>query len=363
MSRLDAALVAIRFAVGLWIMWSVRPARPWAVGGSPDPVSVVIPARNEEHAIGALLDSIGVREGDEVVVVDDHSSDRTAEVAEAHGARVCRASDPPPGWTGKTWACQVGADATSNAVLAFVDADVSFGVEGIEPVLALHAEAGGLVSVQPFHEPGRPVEHLAMIPNIVAYAGTGAGMPSGPTAGAFGPVLVTNRADLAKAGGHAAVSSSIVEDLALARRYRDTGQGVEVRAGRDVVSFRMYPAGFGALVDGFRKNLAGGFVGVRPAVAALVVVWITLLVQATGWLLSVSSDGRWPAAIALYVLTGAQVAWMARRLGSFSPLAWLAFPASLAVFLAVFVLSLFDLARGHTAWKGRRVSLRNQNPG
>ena len=77
-------------------------------------ISVVVPARDEADRIGPCLDGLA---GDpaiaEVLVVDDGSTDGTAAVARARGARVVRAPVPPPGWVGKPWALQQGLEAAS----------------------------------------------------------------------------------------------------------------------------------------------------------------------------------------------------------------------------------------------------------
>ena len=98
---------------------------------TPDPsaaaidVRVVIPARNEADSVAACVHACR-RQATEVVVVDDASSDGTADIALAAGAThvVPLDDDPPPGWTGKARACAAGARQATTEWLAFVDADV-----------------------------------------------------------------------------------------------------------------------------------------------------------------------------------------------------------------------------------------------
>jgi 4,4'-diaponeurosporenoate glycosyltransferase len=70
-------------------------------------VSVIVPARNEEANLARCLQSL-TGQSDvsyEVIVVDDHSTDRTAEIARNFPVRVMEADPLPPGWAGKCNAC------------------------------------------------------------------------------------------------------------------------------------------------------------------------------------------------------------------------------------------------------------------
>ena len=323
-------------------------------------MSVVIPARDEAASIRGLVCS--VPDGVEVVVVDDHSGDTTAIEAASAGARVIAAEPLPEGWTGKAWACEQGVAAATRDTIVFVDADVRFGADGLDAAVAAHDRHGGLVSVQPFHEPGRPAEALASIFNIVAFGATDAASPLGRwrgARGAFGPVLVTDRADHAAVGGHRAVRASVVDDVALAGRYRERGLPVTIFAGAGLIAFRMYPDGFGQLVEGFTKNMASGVEAVRRTTTAVVVAWLTLLVQAAAApLVALLTGDGGLAAIALYAGVALQLWWMGRRLGRFGPLVALAFPVSVVVFLAVFVRSVWATRTGSVSWRGRRILTR-----
>ena len=357
MSTVDLVLVVVRLAVGCWLLWVVP-----GLGGRRGPtssVSVVVPARDEERSLAGLLASLP--RGVEVVVTDDGSADRTAELASDAGARVVPAGELPVGWVGKSWACATGAAQADGDTLVFVDADVRFSPGGLESVVGELDGRGGLVSVQPFHEPGRPVERLAQLFNIVAFAGTDAGSPVGRwrgSRGAFGPVLATSRRDYEAVGGHDAVRSSVVDDVALAERYRSAGLPVTVRAGRDDVSFRMYPEGLGQLVEGFTKNMVAGAAAVRRTTTVLVIAWLTLLVQASVAPVraAAADDGDALATAALlYLAVALQVWWMGRRLGRFGPAVSLAFPLSTALFLFVFLRSAWASASGSVSWRGRQV--------
>ncbi|MGK2929748.1 MAG: glycosyltransferase [Acidimicrobiales bacterium] len=358
MSAPDLTLVLVRLAIGCWLLWTVRTVTPPGRPVDLSDVSVVIPARNEASSLPVLLASLPSQA--DIVVVDDGSTDGTAEVAAAAGARVLRSASLPPGWTGKSWACWQGAAAVDGSTLVFVDADVRFAGGGLHAVVDDHAAAGGLLSVQPFHEPGGGAESLASIFNIVGYAGTDAASPLGRrrgARGAFGPVLATTRENYERVGGHEAVRDSVVDDVALATRYRAAGLPVTIRGGGQVVQMRMYPDGFGQMLAGFTKNVAAGAGAVRRGTAVLVVAWLSLLVQAAAapGLALAAGEGLAGAGV-LYSAVALQYWWMSRRLGRFGPVLALLFPVSVALFLVVFARSVWATATGSVSWRGRRVA-------
>ncbi len=368
MPLLETVSVVLRLLAGCWLLWRVP-----LVGPPPRPrglAAVVVPARDEATALPALLGSLVPQlvPGDELVVVDDHSSDDTAGVAVSFGATVMRASALAPGWTGKAAACWVGVQATSAEVLVFVDADVTLAPDGLDRILAEAAGAGGLLSIQPHHVTQRPYERLSGVFNVVGLMGSDVCTPLGDRlapSGAFGPVLVTGRDDYDAAGGHAHpdVRGAVLDDVALARRYRALGLPVRVRGGKGVATFRMYPDGLGSLAEGWSKNIAGGANATRPLTLMLVVAWLSLHIQATWWAVRFAltgdgpGDGPWLTAAA-YGAVALQSAWMLRRVGRFGRGTAALFPLPLAFFLAVFARSLvLTFVRRKVRWKGREIAI------
>ena len=360
----DLAAFLVLWAVGWWLLWRFRRPGPPQPDGRP-PVSVVVPARDEAATLPTLLASLGRerRPGDEVLVVDDRSTDATAEVAAAAGARVLTAPEPPPGWAGKTWACATGAEKASAPLLVFLDADARLEPGGLDRIAGLATERHGLVSLQPFHLVPRPVERLAAFCNLVGVMGTGAFTPLGdrvPARGAFGPCLATSAEDYRRAGGHAAVAGSVLDDVALARRYREAGLPVTLRSGSGVIAYRMYPEGLRSLVEGFTKNLAGGAGAAGPLTTLLVAGWLAATVAP---LVLVT---RLPVAVSLaaYALVALQVHVHLRRLGSFGAATAALYVLPLLVFLAVFARSVALTALGRPVrWKGRSLPSRPRRGG
>src|SRR3974390_2098782 len=97
-----------------------------AAPAKPPEVTVVVPARNEQACLGSCLSSLTAQAGVtfEIIVVDDHSTDRTREIAESFTeVRVISSPPLPPGWTGKNNAVIAGASQARGAWLLFTDAD------------------------------------------------------------------------------------------------------------------------------------------------------------------------------------------------------------------------------------------------
>lgn len=366
---MSLVIVVFGWLCGWWLLWSV-PLLWRRAGETPvqrPRLSVIVPARDEAASLPHLLRSLRseLRAGDELIVVDDRSTDATAQLAAAAGASVIAAPALPPGWTGKSWACDNGVRAAEGELLVFLDADVRLRAGALDAVAGLHAEHGGLVSVQPFHETEHAYERLSALFNVVSFMGVGAASPQrrGRADGAFGPCLVCAPADYARVGGHAAVRGEVVEDLALARSFDEAGLPVTVRGGGELIRFRMYPGGLRQLVEGWTKNLAVG-AGTVPVVrSAGVAAWITALLVTVQWQIEHLAGGG-PGAVtvvAAYLAVVLQLRTFFARLGDFG-LRWaVAYPLLLGVFVAVFIRSLYATSvRRSVMWRGRSIPVRGR---
>jgi glycosyltransferase involved in cell wall biosynthesis len=364
MGWLEVSLL-VRWLLG-WLLALRLPLLPPGTPSQPGRLSVLIPARNEAATLPHLLAAL-VRQRlrpDEVIVIDDHSSDATAAVAlQASGELPIRVLQPPPlpaDWCGKTWALHHGVQASSGELLVFLDADTEPEPECLERLLAWRERLGGLVTVQPYHRTEKPYEQLSLLFNLVGLMA----VPLGPACGvAFGPAMATSRLDYERSGGHAAVAGRVVEDWFLAHCYERAGLPVSACIGYGQIAYRMYPGGLGDLVSGFDKNFATAAGEVRWPWMLAVLLWLSGLFWAAwclpavllGWPM-VGDHAILPNAL-VYAAYAVQLLLLTRRVGRFS---WinLIFPIPVLFFLGVFVRAIFNLERGEVQWKGRRFRTR-----
>jgi 4,4'-diaponeurosporenoate glycosyltransferase len=366
----EAALNVAGIVGGVLALWRVPSfADGKAAARTPDPaglsdVAVVVPARNEERRLPSLLDSLARQRpsGFETVVVDDRSEDATAQVASRAGARLVRPPEPPPGWTGKSWACWNGALSATGRILVFLDADVV--LEGEDALSRVVAEfrkraVDGAFSVQPYHTVVRVYEQLSLFFSLIAVAGMGQSTPAGERLrplGAYGPCLAIGRETYFAVGGHEAVRSAVHEDIAFGRRLSGAGRPAVCRAGRGAVAFRMYGEGFRSLVEGWSKNFSTGAALVPFPLLLLLVLWLGAGVSLAAWL-AFLPDRAVP--LALYLLYAAALWRSSRLIGDFRPWVCLLYPVPLLFFLGVFLHSLRMRAfGGRVRWKGRVIDVR-----
>jgi Glycosyl transferase family 2 len=225
------------------------------VGGCvlPDAVSVLIPARNEERVIAAclasLLDSRGVRI--EIVVLDDGSTDRTAEIVLEFAARESRvrleSSPPLPiGWNGKQHACYTLAGLAQYPILCFLDADVRVTPEAVSTMSAFLARSGSdLVSGFPRQEAETTLEWLLLplihfvLLSYLPLAGMRTSSAPGFAAGC-GQFLMMRRDAYRKTGGHAQIRTTMHDGLLLPQLFRRHGLHTDIADLTHLATCRMY---------------------------------------------------------------------------------------------------------------------------
>ncbi len=348
----------------LWAGWQVMgrpyPARNVREEDLPDailPLSVIIPARNEENNLSALLDALsGARPPPaEILVVDDGSTDETAAIARQRGIRVVPPGDVPPGWRGKTWACWKGAQAAAQPWLCFMDADTRPSPPGLAVAWHLAGRLNAAVSVAAYQRVGRVHENLSAFFVLAMSGGVGgfSRIRRRVKQGLFGPFLLVSRQHYERVGGHKAVKAEILEHFFMARRFLETGVRTEILPGRGILDIRMYPGRLQNLISGWRKAFSAGAQGSDPRLLFLTVLWMSggvmavfLCFGATGLVHPAVAYGGYPLFAVSYGLA-------LRRVGKFAVWCWLVYPIPLFFFLLVY--SGVIGRRQPATWKGRSV--------
>jgi glycosyltransferase involved in cell wall biosynthesis len=266
-------------------------------------VSVLIPARNEEGVIAASIESLLASRGIEieVLVLDDGSTDRTAEIVQSIAMRdprvVLRSSPPlPGGWNGKQHACYALAQAARSSVLCFLDADVRLAPQALAEMSGFLASTGSdLVSGFPRQETVTPLEWL-LLPLIhfvlLSYLPLAAMRTSGAPGLAVGcgQFLMVRREAYRKAGGHAEIRATMHDGLLLPKLFRRHGLRTDIADLTHLATCRMYHSA-SQVWQGLSKNATEGMA--TPA-RILPFTFLLLFGQVLPFLLAVSI-AVWPA--------------------------------------------------------------------
>lgn len=348
--------------------------RPQRNSVTHESIAVLIPARNESQSIAKAVASACAQlncDDLSITVLDDGSTDATAEIARAVRPTDPRLhvlpspQDPPSGWLGKPWACQQLGQLPhiqSADVFVFMDADVVLEPHAIAAAVALMRSADlDVVCPYPRQVTSTTLQKLvqplllqwswaAMLPLRIAERSRQSSLTAGN-----GQFFVVDARVYRRAGGHAVVAAEVIEDIALVRAIKRAGGRGGVVDGTHLATCTMYYDN-PALIAGFTKSLWAAF-GSRTA-AGLIAMVFTLLfivpVPATFITLStgaVGSAGIWATA---YTAAAASRFIVAMRTGG--PLgAALAHPVSIAVFIWLLARSWHAKATGTLTWKGRSL--------
>jgi hypothetical protein len=361
-----AALPAVLLAANLPLLRRPRPAP--AETGREAPISVLIPARDEERNIGAALESVlqETRADLEVLVLDDDSGDATAALVARYAAhdsrvRLLRGEPLPPGAWGKPSACARLAEAARGAELVFMDADVCLAPGALRRLRAERVRSGAaLLSGVPrqvtlgFGERlVVPLIHFVLLGFLPLLAMRRSLHPAFGVA--CGQLMIVERSAYFAAGGHRAVADKIHDGMALARALRRAGFRTELADFTRVARCRMYRS-WREVANGFAKNAHEGL-----GSPGGIVPWTLLLFGGqTAWvaLAPLAFSGAVPAApvvLAAALSLGARAA-VALRFAQ--PLASVSFhPLGVAVLVALQWWALWRRRRGRpVAWK-RRTAL------
>ena len=250
------------------------PARAGTVYDQPEPeqlieLTVIIPARNEEDCLAACIRSLVSQSEDifelgkdwELVVVDDHSTDKTSEIARSFPkVTVLQAGKLEKSWTGKANAIWAAARQARGRWLLFTDADTIH--EPGDLRRAIHEATrhkAGMLSYSPRQVVSglaqRSLMPLVFCELALSYPPAKVSDPAQRIAAANGQFLLVEREAYRRLGGHASVSNRVLEDVELAFLAKRRKVGLCFRYADDAVSTRMYRS-TSAMIEGWTKNLA-----------------------------------------------------------------------------------------------------------
>lgn len=337
-------------------------------------VSVIIPARNESATIETVVRSVlaSTYRPLELLVVDDRSTDDTAEIverlaAEHRSVRLVPGAPLPPGWYGKPWACIQGYRAAKGELLLFTDADTRHEPELLaRSVGALRAEGAELVTVAPRQLCITFWERVVMpqIWLLLALRYHPARVNRARRERdviANGQFILVPRVSYEGVGTHEIVAGEVAEDLALAQAFHRAGRRIHFAFAERLMQTRMYRS-LPEIVEGWSKNMyLGGrrsFPG-EPLLQALVPVM--LVVGFAFWLLPPGvlalTTGRGEIGSAAVAATGlSALFWVLISLGMRIP-PWygLLYPLGALTALAIGVRSAWRGGR-KVEWRGRAYS-------
>lgn len=364
-----AALIGwLYLALGHGAFWRTGPGLPEQDDPPAWPeVTAVVPARDEAAILPETLPTLLAQEYPgvfRVVLVDDGSSDGTAETAARLTGHVITARERPEGWAGKVWAMSEGVRAAGDPeFLLFADADIAYEPGTVKRLVREAVNARRDLVSQMATLSVRTRWEKVIVPAFVyffaqLYPFRRVTRDGARTAAAAGGCMLVRRAALEKAGGMAAIRGALIDDVAMGRLIKRAGGRCRLDLGRDVVSRRPYPR----LADLWMMIARSAYHQLRysPGLLAGTVLGLLLLyavppaATAAG-----AATGRLAAlvagALAWTIMTLTYVPML--RFYGLSPLRALALPAVALMYAAMTV----DSARRHRAgrggaWKGRTAA-------
>jgi hopene-associated glycosyltransferase HpnB len=344
--------------------WEPAPLDPWPC------VAAVVPARNEADGIG---ECIGALLGQDypvpwsVILVDDDSSDGTADIARGAQAgnanarlTIVTSRGLPAGWTGKLWALKQGIDAAMALpqppdFLLLTDADIVHAGDSVRRLVARAQEKHLVLTSLMVKLRCESVAERVNIPAFIfffqmLYPFSSVNRPQSPVAAAAGGCMLVRADTLREAGGIEAIRGALIDDCALAKLLKARGP-IWLGLTERVHSIRPYPA----LGDIRRMIVRSAYAQLRysPLLLLGTVAGMVLTYLAPP-LLAVFGSG---AARVLALLTWLLMAVAFQptlRFYRCSPLWGIALPAIALQYMIFTLDSAYLYVRGRGgSWKGR----------
>lgn len=339
------------------------------------PVAVIVPARNEEAAIGRAVRSLCELDYPNlrVICANDQSTDRTGEILAALAREfperltVIAVPDPPEGWMGKCHAVfhAVRRAPGDTAVYLFTDADVIHAPETLRRAVShMLAEDADLLAISPRVDCIGFWENVVLAPfmqlGVVQLNPRHLNDPRRREIVGIGAFTLIRRAMYERWGGHHAIRGETIDDMAMGLMTKRAGGRLLLVREREAVHLRMYDS-LPAIVRGFEKNIhtAVGSHPLRALMAGLgmlalhctpvAVLVYTLCVGGPLWLGALAAG--------LYLLTGLLIVERSRLFLSLRPAAvMLGYPLGSVVSLYIMMIAAWHAEVGGVVrWRGRTL--------
>jgi len=346
-------------------------------------VSVIVPAKDEEANIGAALETILAQDYPdiEVIVVDDRSTDGTADVVREVAARdervrLIQVTELPEGWFGKPHALQKGGEAARGDWLLCVDADCRQAPHSARAgVSFLAAQGGDVLSLWPVLEMHgfweNAVQPVAGSVLVAWFRPAWVNDPNRRTAFANGQYVLLKRATWEAIGGYSTVADQLLEDIAIAEVIKGSGHRLLNAVGEDLFTTRMYDS-LGAMARGWARIYYGGFkrAGRLAAVGLLTFVFTMVpfvLVAASGAAAACGAGDPWVlATLGLGAAALVPLFVTMRRLFQLTrgnPWYLLFYPVSVTLVLGFEAMAMLRaLGLSEVRWRGTRYRSGHMQP-
>jgi len=273
-------LACLLAAGGWWLLIPLRAvlnsrklgalsAMPYEEPGRWPAVSVLVPARNEEHALAPAVQSL--LEVDypelEVILINDRSTDRTGEIIDRlarqdERIRALHIEALPPGWLGKVHALQRGFEVSRGEWLLFTDADIHFSTDVLKRGIAycLRRQRGFLALLPRFRNTTTIIGATqaafgTMLLSLLDFARIAD--PGSPMAMGIGAFNLAKRSYLETGEGLEWLRMEVADDAGLAVMMKSSGARIELLSGQDMIEVDWYPT-LSAMLDGVMQRFIMG---------------------------------------------------------------------------------------------------------
>lgn len=342
-------------------------------------VSVIVPTLEEENNIGKCLKSLTALEYPnlELIVVDGGSKDRTIDIAKEYDVNVIIDENLPTGWVGKSYGCHIGYQASKGEILLFTDADTEHTPKSLKiTVEHLISTNTTLLSLFPYQKAEQWFEYLVGFMYFLSFIGGGPrdkinNQYDKSAFMASGQYMLFSRTGYEKLGGHLAISSSLVEDVALAKLCKEKEQKLYFVDHTKIVSTRMYPGEFIDFYRAFKRAIWGGINTLPYWRVILIIFWLIYCLTAPFFLVnSIINPTSWMVwdfsvgiivNIILYLAWGLAYYLYWRERGKNNVIFVLLYPIAMVIVISIILLSLLNGFLGNkVSWKNRYYSTKQE---